>query len=113
MRELRLLLLVGIFANTIGCGDDGGEASPAQQCEAFFEAFCTSNASCRPPSDRAKSREDCLFVTRLDLDCKSVTSVGNSYADCMNEIPEAKCTTMGGITLPSSCSRVLITGGGF
>ena len=112
MKELTLLLLVGFFATTTGCGaDDGADASPAERCESYLDALCTKHASCWPPTDRARVREDCIFALALDVDCKSVTGVGGSYLHCMFDIPQAKCMEKGGITTPSSCAGILITGG--
>lgn len=113
MRKRTPRLLLGVIVMTTACGgdDDDVSATPAEQCEVFFDALCTKHASCRAPTDRARAREDCLFTLKLDLDCKNVARVSSSYPECLTSISNAQCTANGGISLPASCARVLIAGG--
>jgi len=100
-----LVLLMGIACSSTDPID------PPQACRDFFDAWCNQNASCQPPSERARYLEDCHFVNGLELDCSQTKAVGSTYETCMENIAGTSCaayTEGQGLPFPPSCKGILI-----
>jgi hypothetical protein len=104
-----LAFIVTAWSTTItGCGDDEEPPDPRQQCQSFLNAWCNKNASCAPPTDRARVLEDCWFTIELDIQCENITAIGVTYPDCMNGVSSAACLPEGGVEFPGLCTGILI-----
>ena len=92
-----------------GCGEDEeAPRDPLQSCQDFVDAWCNKSSECFAPSERARIREDCLFLSALDLHCDEVAHVSDQYSACIDAIVASKCVLPDGFPTPNACRGVLI-----
>jgi hypothetical protein len=104
---LSFVAVVGVAA----CSSADDPIDPPQGCRNFLDAWCSQNASCRPPSDRARYLEDCHFVNALEVDCTLTKALGSSYDACMASVASSTCDTYVdgmGLPFPPSCKGILL-----
>jgi hypothetical protein len=109
MRKTSALALAFVALLAACSGSD--QVDPAQGCRDFVDAWCNQNASCQPPSERARFLEDCHFVNGLEVDCSKTKALGTNYDACMASITSSSCDTYVqgmGLPFPPSCRGVLL-----
>jgi hypothetical protein len=121
VRRFLCLVVLGTVASVVGCGSDSGTATPPEQCEAILDDFCGRAADCvvQLGCDPGHSRDDenqaCLTSAQQVSMCGKATSVGPSYAACINDVQTIACSAFGSSTLcvapplPADCQGVIGT----
>jgi hypothetical protein len=111
VRTLLAFVAVAAVGGMAACSSAADPIDPPQGCRDFFDAWCNQNASCRPPSERARYVEDCHFVNGLEVDCTRTKALGSTYDACMASITRATCDTYVegmGLPFPPSCKGILL-----
>jgi hypothetical protein len=107
-------MLMAVAISVAGCGgsdDEGHIQTAAERCQNFVDAYCTKEAECVYPTDRARTYDDCEFVFWVNFDCSAVRGVGPTYGLCLREISQISCASLdpeSGLPLPSSCQGVVL-----
>jgi hypothetical protein len=76
-------------------------------CRTLVDSVCSRIAECAAPSARSASYQDCTFGFELQVSCEEVRSLGPTYDECIDSIPETDCETIRS-TVPQSCHGVLL-----
>jgi hypothetical protein len=107
-RALDMVLAVAISVTGCGSGDDGHTPTPPEACQNFVDAVCNKEAECAVPTDRARTREDCEFVFRVQVDCSTVRGIGPTYGICLRDIEQIPCASFDPSNdLPDSCHGIM------
>ncbi|SRR6266511_1930378 len=104
------LLAWAVFLSALSCSSADPPAPP-QGCQDFIDIWCNKNAECRPPSDRARSVEDCEFTAKLEIDCSQTRALAPTYDSCLGDIEQSSCTAYvegKGLPLPATCKGILL-----
>lgn len=106
------------------CGDDSadsGEDTVTAKCEAFASTWCSRAIGCLvtvgalSESQQAEELDTCVDLVFAAVRCEDAVAVSSSYDQCLDDIEAKPCsdwdvpqTELSTVTLPSSCSGVIL-----
>src|SRR6266511_2292526 len=79
------LLAWAVFLSALSCSSADPPAPP-QGCQDFIDIWCNKNAEWHPPSDRARSVEDCEITAKLEIACSRARALAPTYGSCLGVI---------------------------